>query len=162
MIRSTALPCPRCKASPHRREAETYPVTAFYRSGYRCHECDGFYPDWTESEAQEVILIALRKHPLVGWVGINNASDDRGRRATRLNQPDLHGYLTDGRALFVEVKAHSSHHLNKDKSDRMERQEEWLAKARACGCVAFVAWGPWDVEEQLAALPLPGTPRVHA
>lgn len=118
---------------------------------YHCEECNQFYPDWTEAEAQAAILTALRKHPRVGWVGINNASDDRGQRATRLNQPDLHGYLKDGRALYVECKVHSALR-NKEKTDRAARQKEWLAKAQACGCVAFVAFGPWDVEEQLGAL----------
>lgn len=150
MTRTTRLPCPRCKASPHRRYkhdgafAIGYPMATLYR----CIECGLYYPDWTEAEAQAAILTALRKHPRVGWVGINNASDDRGRRTARLNQPDLSGYLKDGRALYVEIKTHSGIG-NSGRSERFERQQAWLDKARACGCVAFVAWGQWDVEEQL-------------
>lgn len=142
MIRTTKLPCPRCKAEPHRRELRG--------TSYWCHECELPYPDWCESEAQAAILAALRRHPLVARVDVDNASDDRGRRKGRKNNPDLRGHLKNGLALYVEVKTHSA--LNAPDKDRFERQKKRLAEARACGCVAFVAFGPWDIERELAAV----------
>ena len=55
--------------------------------------------------------------------------------------PDIHGWLKDGTALFVECKRPTGR-------IRLE-QSRWIEEARAAGCVAFIARGVDCVKEHL-------------
>lgn len=55
--------------------------------------------------------------------------------------PDIHGWLTDGTALFVECKRPTGR--------IRPEQAKWIDEAREAGCVAFVARGVECVKENL-------------
>ena len=57
--------------------------------------------------------------------------------------PDIHGFMRDGRALFIEVKRPSG-------AVRPE-QERFISDARAAGCVAFIARSVNDAVRELGA-----------
>lgn len=98
-----------------------------------------------ETGLQKEILDALAKHPRVGFIGRNT----RGQFKTKWGgvvwaglcngATDLCGYLTDGRALFIEVKT--------PKGALQQNQAEFLENARKCGCCVGVAR---SVEEALS------------
>lgn len=103
----------------------------------------------SEAQIQDAILRALRIHPAVGgfWrqnTGAFAEGEGKNRRFVRFGpkgSPDIHGYLTDGRALFIEVKRPSGR--------TSPDQQVFLGKAAAAGCAAFVAR---SVSEAWAAL----------
>jgi hypothetical protein len=98
------------------------------------------------------VLTALLYHPKVadayrmntgaGKFIYPDGTTSQFMRFGKPGSPDIHGYLKDGRALFVETK--------RPKTGR-ERQEQvdWINKARSCGCVAFFARSIDDVEAHL-------------
>jgi hypothetical protein len=92
-----------------------------------------------ESDVQSAILRALRIHPAVGafWrqnTGAFALGEGKARRFVRFGpkgSPDIHGYLKDGRALYIEVKRPSGR-VSDD-------QRAFIENAIKAGCVAFVA-----------------------
>jgi hypothetical protein len=96
-------------------------------------------PEPRESDVQSAILRALRIHPAVGafWrqnTGAFALGEGKAKRFVRFGpkgSPDIHGYLKDGRALFIEVKRPSG---------RVSPEQcAFLDSATKAGCVAFVA-----------------------
>jgi hypothetical protein len=92
-----------------------------------------------EADVQSAILRALRIHPAVGafWrqnTGAFALGEGKARRFVRFGpkgSPDIHGYLKDGRALYIEVKRPSG---------RVSPEQcAFLDGATKAGCVAFVA-----------------------
>ena len=95
------------------------------------------------------VMLALRKHPRVARVWRAQAGlIHTGQQYMSIGNPgspDIHGYLTDGRALFVECK--------RENTEPDERQQRWLDHAKAAGCVVFVARGKQDVAFNIPAQP---------
>lgn len=96
------------------------------------------------------VLTTLRLHPRVGSAWRVNTAAGKLVRASGASQwikfgftgcPDVHGYMADGRALFIEVKRPSG-------AIRPE-QQAFLEEASRHGCVAFVARSSQDVIEAL-------------
>jgi predicted NUDIX family NTP pyrophosphohydrolase len=106
-------------------------------------------PEPSESAVLDAILQALAVHPAVGgfWrqnTGAFAIGEGRNRRFVRFGpkgSPDIHGYLNDGRALFVEVKRPSGR-VSGD-------QKAFIERAVAHGAVAFVARSVDDVWDKL-------------
>jgi hypothetical protein len=99
----------------------------------------------SEAQIQSAILDALAVHPAVagfwrqntGAVALGEGKDKRFVRFGPIGSPDIHGYLKDGRALFIEVKRPSGR-VSAD-------QQAFIDRASACGSVAFVARSVADV-----------------
>ena len=96
-------------------------------------------PQPPESAIQAAILKALFLHPAVAaaWrqnTGAMSVGEGKARRFVRFGppgSPDIHGFLKDGRALFVEVKRPSARVT--------PEQQAFIDKALAAGCCAMVA-----------------------
>jgi hypothetical protein len=109
-------------------------------------------PEPSESAVLDAILQALAVHPAVGgfWrqnTGAFAIGEGRNRRFVRFGpkgSPDIHGYLKDGRALFVEVKR-----LSGRVSDD---QKVFIERVASNGAVAFVARNVDDVWNGLAGI----------
>jgi hypothetical protein len=103
----------------------------------------------SESAVLDAVLQALSMHPAVGgfWrqnIGAFAIGEGRSRRFVRFGpkgSPDIHGYLKDGRALFVEVKKPSGR-VSPD-------QRAFLDKAQKNGAVAVVARNVDDIYQAL-------------
>jgi hypothetical protein len=104
----------------------------------------------SEAAVLSVILRALRIHPAVGRAWRQNTGSfilgeangaKRFFRSGPRGSPDIHGYLRDGRALFIEVKRPSGRITPK--------QRAFIDDAAGAGCVAFVARSVSDVWEVL-------------
>ena len=108
-------------------------------------------PEPDENTVLASVLEALLYHPLVadayrmntgaGKLLFADGTASRFIRFGKKGSPDIHGYLTDGRALFVETKRPSGR--------KRQEQIEWIEKARRHGCVAFFARRIEDVKEHL-------------
>ena len=108
-------------------------------------------PEPKESQVLKAVLRTLELHPLVSraWrvnSGAGKLSYGNGKTSQFMKFgfpgcPDIHGYLVDGRALYVEVKRPSG------TIDTL--QAEFITAAQKNGCVAFVAR---RIEDVLAAL----------
>ena len=104
-----------------------------------------------ESSVLANVLKALLLHPKVreAWRVNTGAhvvpeSDSGPRRYIKFGFrgcPDIHGWMRDGRALYVECKRAGE--------NPTEDQAAFLTKAKADGCVAFVARGIDDVLREL-------------
>jgi len=105
-----------------------------------------------EGEVLKAVLSALLYHPLVaeayrmntgaGRLLLPNGKISRFLHFGKCGSPDIHGYLKDGRALFVEVKSASG--------TVSEEQSAWIENAKKHGCAAFVARSVDDVVRELA------------
>ena len=105
------------------------------------------HPEPLEAQVLAAVLRALQHHPKVAkaWrmnTGAGHLSHQRGGQSQFMRfgfkgSPDIHGYLTDGRALYAEVKRPSG--------KVTPEQEAFIADARKAGCVAFVARSVDDV-----------------
>lgn len=103
-------------------------------------------PEPLESQVLKAVLHALNVHPAVAKVWRQNTGAGQLTRGSRASQfirfgfkgsPDIHGYMSDGRALYCEVKRPSG----KLKPEQLT----FLLEARRAGCVAFVARSVDDV-----------------
>ncbi len=106
-------------------------------------------PEPKESDIQASILRALRVHPAVShsWrqnTGAMAIGEGKARRFVRFGpkgMPDICGFLTDGRALYIECKT---------RTGRVSpEQQEFHDKAKKAGCVAIIARSVADVWEVL-------------
>lgn len=100
-----------------------------------------------EADIQKAIMGFLRLHPKVVFVGrFNSGQAVEGNRRIWFNTcpgfPDIHGLLTDGRALYVEVKRHDGRVT--------DDQKRFLERAANAGAVALVARSVDDVMGALA------------
>ena len=106
------------------------------------------YPMARERAILYAVLDTLRLHPAVGKVWRQNTGAMLiGGRYVQFGipgQPDITGWLKDGRRLDVEVKRKGEHPSDK--------QAAYLANACADNCVAFVARSSDDVIRNLGAL----------
>ncbi len=102
-----------------------------------------------ESDIQASILRALRVHPAVAFFWRQNTGamaigEGKARRFVRFGpkgMPDICGFLTDGRALYIECKT---------RTGRVSpEQQEFHDKAKRAGCVAIIARSVADVWEVL-------------
>lgn len=102
-------------------------------------------PEPKEADIQSAILRALRVHPAVAFFWRQNTGamaigEGKARRFVRFGpkgMPDICGFLTDGRALYVECKA---------RTGRVSpEQQEFHDKAKKAGCVAIIARSVADV-----------------
>jgi hypothetical protein len=111
-------------------------------------------PEPSESAVLDAVLQALAVHPAVGgfWrqnTGAFAIGEGRNRRFVRFGpkgSPDIHGYLKNGRALFVEVKRPSGR--------VSPEQQAFIERATANGAMAFVARSVDDVWNGLAGIPV--------
>jgi hypothetical protein len=97
------------------------------------------------------VLTALLYHPRVadayrmntgaGKLLFADGTTSRFIRFGKKGSPDIHGYLKDGRALFVETKRPSGR--------KRKEQVEWINRASRHGCVAFFARSIDDVRKEL-------------
>lgn len=98
-----------------------------------------------EADIQAAILRALRVHPAVAdaWrqnTGAFAVGEGKARRFVRFGragQPDIQGYLRDGRALYIECK--------RPKGRVTPEQQAFIEHAVKNGCVAMVARSVADV-----------------
>ena len=105
-----------------------------------------------EKDVVSTVLTALLYHPKVadayrmntgaGKLLFADGTTSQFIRFGKKGSPDIHGYLKDGRALFVECKRPTG-------SKRRAEQVEWIERARTHGCVAFFAVSADDVREHL-------------
>jgi hypothetical protein len=107
-------------------------------------------PEPTEAAVLSAILRALRLHPAVkhawrqntgAFVVGEEAGAKRYFRSGPKGSPDIHGYLRDGRALFIEVKRPSGRIT--------PEQQSFINDAAGAGCVALVARSVSEVWERL-------------
>jgi hypothetical protein len=108
-------------------------------------------PEPKENDVLTSVLQALLYHPQVadayrmntgaGKLLFADGTSSRFIRFGKKGSPDIHGYLVDGRALFVETKRPSGR--------KRKEQIEWIERARRHGCAAFFARRIEDVKEQL-------------
>lgn len=97
------------------------------------------------------VLMALAMHPRVkrayrmntgaGRLIFADQTKSQFIRFGPKGSPDIHGWLTDGTALFVECKRPTGR--------IRPEQAKWIDEAREAGCVAFVARGVECVKENL-------------
>ena len=109
------------------------------------------HPEPLEAQVLRNVMHVLQRHPLVGAVWrTNTAAGHLTRRSGGPSQfmrfgfkgqPDLCGYLRDGRALYVEVKRPSG--------EVTPEQRTFIDRAAHHGCMAFVARG---IDDVMAAL----------
>ncbi len=85
---------------------------------------------------------AYRMNTGAGKLLFADGTTSRFIRFGKKGSPDIHGYLKDGRALFVECKRPTG-------SKRRAEQVEWIERARRHGCVAFFAVSADDVTREL-------------
>ena len=108
-------------------------------------------PEPRERDILPGVLIALAMHPKVKRAYRMNTgagrlifADQKKSQFIRFGpkgSPDIHGWLQDGRALFVECKRPTG---------RIRAEQAlWIEEAKKCGCAAFVARGIDDVKEHL-------------
>jgi hypothetical protein len=110
------------------------------------------YPEPSEAAVLDAVLQALSMHPAVGgfWrqnTGAFAIGEGRSRRFVRFGpkgSPDIHGYLKDGRALFIEVK--------KPSGRVSPEQQAFIDRAARNHAVAFVARSVDDVFRVLEGL----------
>ena len=103
----------------------------------------------TEAQIQSSILRALKAHPAVGDAWRNNTGafaigEGKNKRFVSFGKkgnPDIIGYLTNGRFLGIEVKRPSG--------KLSPEQKEFIDKAKKGGAVVFVARSVSDVWETL-------------
>ena len=105
----------------------------------------------TEAQVLRAVMQRLERHPAVarawrqnsgaGMLTRRSGAASQWIRFGFKGQPDVCGYLNDGRALFVEVK--------KPSGEVTPEQAEFLQSARSAGCVAFVARSVDDVDAGL-------------
>lgn len=102
-------------------------------------------PEPKESDIQSAILRALRVHPAVAFFWRQNTGamaigEGKARRFVRFGpkgMPDICGFLTDGRALYIECKT---------RTGRVSpEQQEFHDRAKKAGCVAIIARSVGDV-----------------
>lgn len=101
--------------------------------------------DPSEHDIQSAILRALRIHPAVAFFWRQNTGamaigEGKAKRFVRYGikgQPDIQGYLKDGRALFIECKSRTG--------KVTPEQKEFLERAEKHNAVAFVARSVSDV-----------------
>ena len=101
-------------------------------------------PEPTEAAVLSAILRALRVHPAVAgfWrqnTGAFAVGEGQGKRYFRSGpkgSPDIHGYLTDGRALFIETKRPGGRIT--------PEQRAFIKGAASAGCAAFFAYSVSD------------------
>jgi hypothetical protein len=106
-------------------------------------------PEPTEAAVLSAILKALKLHPAVkhawrqntGAFVVGEKAAKRYFRSGPKGSPDIHGYLRDGRALFIEVKRPSGRIT--------PEQQSFIDDAAGAGCVALVARSVSDVWERL-------------
>jgi hypothetical protein len=104
-------------------------------------------PEPLETDIQASILKALSIHPAVARAWRQNTGagrltypDGKTSRFVRFSEkgsPDIHGYLKDGRALFVEVK--------RRQGTVTPEQQAFIDDAAKNGCLAFIARSSADV-----------------
>ena len=108
-------------------------------------------PEPKERDILPGVLIALAMHPKVKRAWRQNTGAGRLIFADQTKSqfirfgpkgsPDIHGWLKDGTALYVECKRPTG---------RIRTEQAlWIDEARKCGCVAFVARSVDDVKEYL-------------
>lgn len=102
-----------------------------------------------EADIQAAILRMLRIHPVVAFFWRQNTGamaigEGKARRFVRFGpkgMPDICGYLTDGRALYIECKT---------RTGRISpEQQEFHDRAKKAGCVAIFARSVSDVFQVL-------------
>ena len=108
-------------------------------------------PEPKEAVVLNSVLMALLYHPKVadayrmntgaGKLMFADGTASRFIRFGKRGSPDIHGYLVDGRALFVETKRPSGR--------KRKEQVEWIERARRHGCAAFFAHRIDDVFREL-------------
>jgi hypothetical protein len=84
---------------------------------------------------------AYRMNTGAGKLLFADGTSSRFIRFGKKGSPDIHGYLIDGRALFVECKRRSGR--------KRQEQVEWIERAAAHGCAAFFARSVEDVRRNL-------------
>lgn len=106
-------------------------------------------PEPKEADIQSAILRALKAHPAVAFffrmnTGAMAVGEGKSRRFVRFGpkgSPDIHGYLKDGRALYIECKT---------RTGRVSpEQQEFHDRARQAGAVAIIARSVSDVWDVL-------------
>ena len=101
----------------------------------------------SEKEWQKVALEYLKAHPKVAEIYQNDSRRTRGRKYGAVGSsrpkglPDLSGYCTDSKALFIELKF--------GKGKATEEQKTFIARAKAFGCRAGIAYTISDINEIL-------------
>jgi hypothetical protein len=107
-------------------------------------------PAMTEAQVLASVLAALSRHPTVARCWRQNTGSGKLVRGSGVSQyirfgfkgqPDIGGFMKDGRALYVECKAVGGR--------LTPEQAAFLEAASAAGCVAFVARNIDDVWEAL-------------
>lgn len=65
--------------------------------------------------------------------------------------PDYTGHMPDGRALYIELETDAGQESKRSATRRETKrlQAEFIARAAACGCVAFVAGSLEDVARRI-------------
>jgi hypothetical protein len=105
-----------------------------------------------EAAVLAAILRALKVHPVVGHAWRQNtgafvlgegSGAKRYFRSGPKGSPDIHGYLNDGRALFIEVKRPSGRIT--------PEQQSFIDDAAGVGCVALIARSVEEVWRRLDA-----------
>lgn len=106
-------------------------------------------PEPKEADIQAAILRALKVHPVVAmhWrqnTGAMAIGEGKARRFVRFGpkgMPDICGFLTDGRALYIECKT---------RTGRVSpEQQEFHDRAKKHGAVAIIARSVADVWQVL-------------
>jgi len=119
-------------------------------------------PEPLESQVLRAVLHALSVHPKVARAWRNNTGSGHLKRGDGASQyirfgfkgsPDIHGFMCDGRALYVECK--------RPITDVSPEQRLFLDEARRYGCVAFVARSVDDVFSALGQPSVIPTFTVH-
>lgn len=108
-------------------------------------------PEPAERDVLSSILQALKFYPQVARAWRQNTGAGRfiypdGSTSQFIRfgfpgQPDICGFMRDGRALFIETKKHCR--------SMSDDQESFLDQARNAGCVAFCARSVDDLREHL-------------
>ena len=107
-------------------------------------------PEPLEAQVLKAVLRALELHPLVAKAWRINTGAGKLVRKNGASQwinfgvvggADIWGHMTDGRALYVEVKRPSG--------DVSPEQNDFIMQAKKVGCVAFIARSADDVMTNL-------------
>lgn len=103
-----------------------------------------------ESDIQRAVLDYLKARGIMAWRQKSEGTFDAKRGIYRRGTgtpglPDIGGILPGGRALQIEVKA--------GRNKPTPEQVDFLARARAAGAVAFVAYSVDDVIKELEGKP---------
>ena len=115
------------------------------------------FPRELEADLQRdvyALLDALAPRGLV-WRRTNSGMAKRGPywiRLARPGTPDITGHMPDGRALYIELETDQDQITKRSVKRRETKrmQAEFIAKAAAAGCVAFVARTVNEVASRLA------------